>query len=319
MKFAALGVVLLVWSAPGAMAQDVTECDRLAANPFDPDRVVETGPSFEALDAATAIPACRGAVANDPDNLRLRYELGRSLEAGGEADEAHALILSAAEAGYPMAMNGVGRNYVSGTGTAVDRMEAVRWYEKAAERVPSASVNIADLYSDGEPAPDDDPAVAFAWYMRAAEAGNLFATEKVGYHYAIGLGVELDYVKARQWFEAAYEMGSGNAAQNLAYLYEAALGVERDYAKSGRYYFEGIARKDMPSLDSFARYARDTHAEIWRTVETLLNERGIAAVKVDGVPDRETLIALIGMAGADEAATLAAFDTAMEDGVTARP
>lgn len=57
---------------------EVTGCDRLAANPPDPDRVTEGVPRSE-VDVLAAIAACRIAVERHPDVARFSYQLGRVL------------------------------------------------------------------------------------------------------------------------------------------------------------------------------------------------------------------------------------------------
>lgn len=72
------GFALVLAFAPFAVqAQQVTECDRLVSHPEDPDRVA---PGIEDVkDKAAAIAACEADVKKDPNNRRLRYQLGRVL------------------------------------------------------------------------------------------------------------------------------------------------------------------------------------------------------------------------------------------------
>lgn len=58
--------------------REVTGCDRLAANPPDPDRVIEGVPRDQ-VDIPAAIAACRIAVERYPDVARFSYQLGRVL------------------------------------------------------------------------------------------------------------------------------------------------------------------------------------------------------------------------------------------------
>ena len=323
MQIPALVLAALTLTVFGAAAQEVTECDRLASNPFDPQRVVDAGTSYEALVplADAAITACRAALDSDPKNLRLQYLLARSLDANSQHEEANALYLSTAEAGYGMAMNALGRAHALGTGFAADPMGAIPWYERAAEAgVFAGAANLGDMYNDGKPLPDDDPGVALGWYLKAAESDYVYALEKVGYFYATGLGTTLDYDEAFRWLDKAYVLGSGNAAKNLAVMYENGYAVEANYKRAGELYFEAVERGEVSALETYAGYAVESHTEIWRAAESLLNERGIAAVRVDGKPDRETLLALIGMVpSANRDALLAAFDAATTERVTPRP
>jgi hypothetical protein len=65
----------------GERAKAARRCDELAANPNDPRRVGE-GVAFQALktQAREAITSCELAVTQNPNELRLKYQLGRVLE-----------------------------------------------------------------------------------------------------------------------------------------------------------------------------------------------------------------------------------------------
>jgi tetratricopeptide (TPR) repeat protein len=70
--------VLMLAFAPVCFAEEITECDRAAAHPSDPDHV---GTGLDSNDVVThvAIPACKKAMAADPANPRFHYQLGRAL------------------------------------------------------------------------------------------------------------------------------------------------------------------------------------------------------------------------------------------------
>ena len=67
---------MLALCAPIYAADEVTECDRLAAHPSDPDKI-SPGVHEADVNKAAAQSACEAAVAKDPNNRRLRYQLGR--------------------------------------------------------------------------------------------------------------------------------------------------------------------------------------------------------------------------------------------------
>ncbi|MDX2144821.1 MAG: hypothetical protein SFV19_15810 [Rhodospirillaceae bacterium] len=81
---------------------EITECDRLAANPPDPDRIAPGVPR-EAVDLPRAIAACRAAVAAAPETGRLAYQLGRCLFYAGQRQEAFSCFEQAAVLGYRQA------------------------------------------------------------------------------------------------------------------------------------------------------------------------------------------------------------------------
>jgi hypothetical protein len=59
-----------------ATALTVTDCDRLASHPEDPDRVAPGVPGSK-VDVPRAIAACTAAVERDPADPRKRYQLAR--------------------------------------------------------------------------------------------------------------------------------------------------------------------------------------------------------------------------------------------------
>ncbi len=86
---------------------NVEQCDLLAGHPSDPDKV---GAGVGSGDVVThrAIPACRAAVAMEPDNGRLHYQLGRVLTYwaganGADNEEGVAEVRRAADLGHTQA------------------------------------------------------------------------------------------------------------------------------------------------------------------------------------------------------------------------
>jgi hypothetical protein len=113
----ALGLLLVV-AAPGA-AEEITRCDELVSHPLDPDRVT-TGVSTSDVPSDDGIAACLAAVAADPDNPRLHYQLGRVYYYDGQTDEAIPHLEAAAGAGYRQAEFVLGYLYDGGLNGARD-------------------------------------------------------------------------------------------------------------------------------------------------------------------------------------------------------
>lgn len=88
-------------------SQSVTSCDRLAAHPNDPDRVAD-GKEQAEIDLPAAIAACEAAVAADPVNPRLNYQLGRVLAYAGQGEKSKPYREVAVAADYPQAVFVVG-------------------------------------------------------------------------------------------------------------------------------------------------------------------------------------------------------------------
>jgi hypothetical protein len=114
MAFVAALVLML---APQSAPVVVTECDRLAAHPSDPDRV-SAGVPERAVDTAAAITACQAAVAADPTNGRLNYQLARALGYAGRGKEAAPYRDAAVQAEHPQALFVVGYIHLLGLNEA---------------------------------------------------------------------------------------------------------------------------------------------------------------------------------------------------------
>ena len=93
---------------PKAYSQEPTECDRLAAHPDDPHRVVSPGLERKAIDLPKAIAACEAAVKADPKNPRLNYQLARVYGYSGVGEKAIPYRKAATDADYPQALFVVG-------------------------------------------------------------------------------------------------------------------------------------------------------------------------------------------------------------------
>ena len=92
----------------------VTECDRQAAHPEDPDKVAP-GRERPDLDLEAAIAACRADLQKDPANPRLLYQLARVLTYSGRIEEALPPLEQAVRLRYRQAIFVAGYIYLDGT------------------------------------------------------------------------------------------------------------------------------------------------------------------------------------------------------------
>ena len=84
-------------------SQEVTPCDLEAAHGNDPNAVAP-GVSEDEMDFPAAIEACEAAVAADPENPRLQYQLARVYTYSGQAEKAELHMEAATAADYPQAL-----------------------------------------------------------------------------------------------------------------------------------------------------------------------------------------------------------------------
>lgn len=141
MKISLVFLTVLMTAQMTIAHAGVTECDRLAANPDDPDRVAEGVPDSR-VDIKAAIIACTRSLEADPENPRLAYQLGRVSFYDGNTPNALKYIGQAAEQGYRQAefvMGALGDNRREGVPADSCLVEDY-WYRAATKGHLNAQV-----------------------------------------------------------------------------------------------------------------------------------------------------------------------------------
>lgn len=115
----AVGPYMIYRYDRSAYSQAITECDRLAAHPSDPEAVAP-GVSQAKVDLEKATAACEAAVAADPANPRLRYQLARTYGYQNLGDKAAPHRMAAVNAGYPQSLFVIGYVHVLGLAAPKD-------------------------------------------------------------------------------------------------------------------------------------------------------------------------------------------------------
>lgn len=95
-------VATLPLPALGASPDAITQCDRLAAHPEDPDHL-GVGLPTKQVNLPKALAECGREVKKQPDNARIRYQYARALAYSGKWAEAAPEMKKAADAGYRQA------------------------------------------------------------------------------------------------------------------------------------------------------------------------------------------------------------------------
>jgi TPR repeat protein len=130
----ALAIVALASMPSLAHAQsaDLVLCDRLAADPSDPDKPADVRgvTDIAAADIATAIKFCKKAAGG---SRRAMFELGRAYAANQQMSEAIAAWRKAADKGSSSAMVELGVLYGTGAGVGKDEEAARKLFQRAAE------------------------------------------------------------------------------------------------------------------------------------------------------------------------------------------
>ena len=148
-----------------AQSADLVLCDRLAADPSDPDKLADIKGAAEIAraDVTTAIKFCRSASGS---SRRALYQLGRAYAANQQIPEAMAAWRKASDKGSTSAMVELGVMYGTGAGVDRDEVQARRLFERAARAGnPRGVANLAAL-SGGS---SIDPAQGRALLSKAAE------------------------------------------------------------------------------------------------------------------------------------------------------
>lgn len=255
----------------GASASAATQCDILAASSMDKGRMA---PGVEASKIAVpaAISSCREAVANDPDNPRLLYQLGRALDAANMLQDAVQFYKKSAERGFSLAQDELGTMHFTGRGVIKNDIEAVRLFKLSADQgFPSAQNNLGFMYQEGRGVARDDKEAARLYkmasdqgyaaaqnnlgllyqeargvpenlkeaarlYKLAADQGVVSALNNLGTMYLIGKGVDQNDLEALRLYKIAAEQKNPSAQNNLGVMYQTGRGVAQSDAEAARFY-----------------------------------------------------------------------------------
>jgi uncharacterized protein len=224
-----------------AQSADLVLCDRLAADPADPDKPADVKgiPEVAPADVATAIKYCKIA-ANS--SRRALYQLGRAYAANKQLPEAMAAWRKAADKGSTSAMVELGVLYGTGVGVAKDDAEARKLFERAAQAGnPRGVTNLAALSGGG--GTPSDPARARELLAKAA-ATNPEAQYQLGLMLADGSGGAKDDAGARSLFEKAAAQNHAGALERMGAFTAEGRGGPKNSTAAKAYYERAAALGD---------------------------------------------------------------------------
>ncbi len=233
--------VVLLANAPAARAQSADQvlCDRIAADPADPDKPADVKGVAEvaASDIATAIKFCKRASAS---SRRALYQLGRAYAASRDMTEAVGAYRKAADKGSTAAMVELGVLLASGSAGPKDETQARTLFARAAQGGnPRGAVNLAALSADTGGA--SDPVEARAMLAKAAETNAAEAQFQLGLMMANGVGGPKDDIAARGLFEKAAAQGHASALDWMGNFAESGRGGPEDKNAAKSYYEKAAA------------------------------------------------------------------------------
>jgi len=237
--FAAFLFALANMPVARAQSADQVLCDRIAADPADPDKpadvkgVSDIAPS----DVATAIKFCKRAAAS---SRRAIYQLGRAYAANQQMPDAVAAYRKAADKGSSAAMVELGALLANGSAGAKDETEARSLFARAAAAGNArGAANLAALSADGSGSAD--PAEARAMLAKAAETNSAEAQFQLALMMANGVGGPKDDVGARGLFERAAAQGHAGALDWMGNFAETGRGGPEDKNAAKNYYEKAAA------------------------------------------------------------------------------
>ena len=155
------------WSEP-ALSPAITECDRRAAHPDDPEKPDDiAGVSDSAIDAASAIVPCRAAVSADPEEPRLKFQLARAYLFADQPAEAIDLLIEAAEEDHGAALAYLGDIILYGALGIDSKPDVAKslYLRAAQEGFKPAAALAADIVADAIPAAQSAGQAAADYYL----------------------------------------------------------------------------------------------------------------------------------------------------------
>jgi TPR repeat protein len=213
----------------------VHDCDLLATDPFDPDRVTDgswlwkvrgDGRKVETfIDSAAAILACLSAADQFPNVDRFRRQVARAYAGEYDFESGLPWLLPLAEKNDPGALAGMGRIYAEGAGVPQSYEKSFEFYKRSAELgYIGATHEVGKAYRDGRGVRRDYEQGAY-WIEKAADWGFVWAQLNMAKNYLKGLGVRQDDGRAVAWFQKAIDQDNGWGMIMLGRLYLEGRGV----------------------------------------------------------------------------------------------
>lgn len=143
--------------------------------------------------------------------------------------------------------------------TQSEREAEMRAHEKAAAE--SGNVQAEYLYASYL-VDQKDLAGAFVYFLKAAQAGDVWAEAKVaGYYYYGTGGVTKDYAAAASWMRKSAEQGNDRAQFSLSTMYAEGVGVPKDKAKQIEWLEKAAWQYNRDALNALTRVG-DPHGVV---------------------------------------------------------
>ncbi len=229
-------------AAQESVAPRPTKPSRTRPTPQKPQNTTNSQPQSPSPDAAPApAPAPAGSstpatAPGIPDKIPPQLLTPNKENIPSSDSQNIKDILNNAEKGDAEAQLNLGTRYYKGNGVEQNYAIAFEWYKKAAQQGhPEAQNALGLCYKNGEGV-EKNLAEAAKWYRKAAEQGHALAQNSLGYCYISGNGVEKDIDEAVKWYRKSAEQGEAKGEFNLGVCYEKGNGVEKNQNEAVRWY-----------------------------------------------------------------------------------
>ena len=198
-------------------------------------------------------------------NMGLMYELGRGI--GKDVNEAIRWYRKAADQGYQNAKDKLAT--LSDTGTILSKTEIKYYVDKADKYYKEKNfqealknyliaANAGDdyaqnwvgwMYKNAEGV-EQNYMEAYKWNMKSAENGNGYAMNSLGIMCENGQGVEVNLPKAVEWYRKAANVGNSNGEYNLGRMYQDGRGVTKNIILAKQWFEKAAAQNNSDAQNS---------------------------------------------------------------------
>lgn len=200
-----------------------------------------------------------GLIERRPRDCKPRYEV------------AFHWFQKAEQAGDSLGAYWVLHSHLTGEGTAKDPEKAQQLKKSVFARLrrdadkgdTHAIVEFAEGYSSSEI--ESTRNFAFRWFSKAADAGDIYGMERLGWAHYMGVGTSRDVQKALEWFQKAAEFGHPAAQSWLGNIYLTGRDFPADYGVALKWNKLAAASGDFDGVVQLAdqlKYGLGTPADL---------------------------------------------------------
>ena len=201
---------------------------------FDKAKLQEENGQFQQA-LQTYLEASRKGNPEADFRLGLIYETGEN-DIKQDYKLAMSYYMNASNYGHPKAMANLGNMYYNGLGTQQNLQEALRYFQKAAEKDNAAATNsLGVMYLKGEGGLPKNSNKALAYFQKSAFLGDITAYNNLGNMYFNGIGVNEDKAKAFEYYMKAAMQKNPEAMYKVAIMYEKGIGVQTNVTKAKKW------------------------------------------------------------------------------------